>query len=212
MPKISNRVRILQTSRDLMNQSGAQSISTNHICEALKISPGNLYYHFKNKEEIVYALFLSFKTEFVGAFADEPEKPVSPEDFAGYYIRTLDIAFDYRFLFSGLLALLRRDDQLAAEYRALQTWTLARLSAIAAQVAEDGNLGGPGTPTQYDSIALNTWLIWSNWVRHIEISKGSSDVSRSDMVQGLHQIFDVLSGQLAPQFEAAVRAHLNQAE
>jgi len=39
-------------------------ISTNHIAKEAGISPGNLYYHFKNKEAIILALFETMVIEW----------------------------------------------------------------------------------------------------------------------------------------------------
>ena len=49
--------RILAGALALFNERSAGAVTTNHIAEALGMSPGNLYYHYRNKEEIVRALF-----------------------------------------------------------------------------------------------------------------------------------------------------------
>lgn len=208
---MNNKQRILTTSRDLMNQQGSQAVGTHHICDALGISPGNLYYHFKNKERIILSIFHELETEFRAAFEVDSISPITPKAFAGYYLRTLDVAFGYRFFFRDLLYLLRRDDKLAEQYRALQLWALERLESIAAQVTREGHLQIPKSRPRYRSIAMNTWLIWSNWVSHIEISNGHNRITRADMVRGIEQIFDVLSGNLDKSFEKQVRQHLVRA-
>jgi AcrR family transcriptional regulator len=50
------RERILEAARALFGASGTASVSTNHVAAAAGISPGNLYYHFANKEAIIAAL------------------------------------------------------------------------------------------------------------------------------------------------------------
>lgn len=206
--KTNNRTRILATCRALMNEEGAQSIGTTRLCEALEISPGNLYYHFKNKEEIIRALFAELETDLRVAFGEESPSSLTPKVFADFYIKTLDVAHENRFFFSGLLHLIRQDEVLAKDYLALQDWALDALAAVAEQAAKEGHLSIPNSKKRYRSIAINTWLIWSNWVRYLEISKQGDAISRADMVLGIEQIFDVLSGYLEPGYESAVRRHL----
>src|ERR1044071_6890013 len=52
-----NRKRVLDAALQLFNERGTAVVSTNHIAAAASISPGNLYYHFRNKEEIIRTLF-----------------------------------------------------------------------------------------------------------------------------------------------------------
>lgn len=56
--------KIKKAAIDLFNESETLSISTNHIAKAAKISPGNLYYHYKDKEEIVTEIYLEMSKTF----------------------------------------------------------------------------------------------------------------------------------------------------
>ena len=47
--------RILEVTLDLFNRFGEPNVSTTLIAGALGISPGNLYYHFPAKDELVNA-------------------------------------------------------------------------------------------------------------------------------------------------------------
>ena len=58
---MKTRDRILNAALELFNQQGERKVTTNHIAAHLDMSPGNLYYHFKNKQEIIFELFLSYE-------------------------------------------------------------------------------------------------------------------------------------------------------
>lgn len=51
------RQRVLDAAIGLFNDRGAGTVTTHDSAKACAISPGNLYYHLRNKEEIVRALF-----------------------------------------------------------------------------------------------------------------------------------------------------------
>ncbi|UTJ07225.1 TetR/AcrR family transcriptional regulator [Arcobacter roscoffensis] len=56
----SRKNLIIQESINLFNEKGCINTSTRHIASKLGISVGNLYYYFKNKEEIIIAIYEEF--------------------------------------------------------------------------------------------------------------------------------------------------------
>ena len=187
-----------------MNEEGAQAVGTTRIAQVLGISPGNLYYHFRNREEIVQALFGSLDADFRAMITQDIALPISSSRFAAFYLRSFDVAWQYRFFFGGLQHLLRRDEELAVAYRRLQTWAIDELEGILRQLVRDGSMIQPRRNGGFRSLGLNTWLIWMNWVRFVQIS-GQAEVRRTDMIAGVNQIFDLLVPYLDPGFEAKAR-------
>jgi AcrR family transcriptional regulator len=49
--------RILEVTLDLFNRFGEPNVSTTLISAELGISPGNLYYHYPAKDELINTLF-----------------------------------------------------------------------------------------------------------------------------------------------------------
>jgi len=54
---MNTKEEILNVALSLFNNKSVKSVTTNHIAKEANISPGNLYYYYKNKEEIIRALF-----------------------------------------------------------------------------------------------------------------------------------------------------------
>jgi len=202
---LGNRQRIIETAKVLMNARGAAAIGTTQISDALQISPGNLYYHFNNKEEIVRTLFDKLDHEFRVLITDRHESPISTARFITYYQNSLELAWNYRFFFSGLLHLLRRDELLCSRYLELQCWAMENLENIARQLVSEGSMRKPRSRNGYKAITLNMWLVWSNWVRHKQISSPERNATQEDMLEGALQVFDLLSPYLTESYDRAAR-------
>ncbi len=208
---MNTKARILDKSLELFNEGGARSVGTTHIGEALGMSPGNLYYHYRNREEIVAALFDRLEPEFRAALTADLTPPLSPKRFAAFYTLSFDILWRYRFFFGALVDLLRRDEQLAARYDSFQSWALHSLEAIAAQLVKDGSMEKPPGPDGLTSVATNTWLIWMNWIRFLQTTKQDKSITRGDLAQGAFQTFDILKPYLTPGFRRAATKIMSDA-
>ena len=57
MKSKKTRERILDVSLELFNLKKASNVSTVQISAAMKISPGNLYYYYANKEEVIRCIW-----------------------------------------------------------------------------------------------------------------------------------------------------------
>ena len=81
---MGNRERILEASLALFNERGTRSVTTNHIAEHLSISPGNLYYHFRNKEEIIRTIQPLFSEAVRTALALPDDREITAADVGRY--------------------------------------------------------------------------------------------------------------------------------
>lgn len=96
-PRIKTSERIVQNSLELFNQQGERSISTNHIAAHMEISPGNLYYHFPNKQAIIAVLFSEYEA-LVESFLRPPQGRAATVEDKRYYLQELlDAMWRYRF-------------------------------------------------------------------------------------------------------------------
>lgn len=204
-----NREKIIEGARQLMNREGVSATGTTRIAEALGVSPGNLYYHFKSREEIVAEIYARFEAGFRESLIAGLDRGITPERFAAFYINAVDFAWTYRFFFAGQTDLLAADPALARRHRAFQTWSLEALEDIVSMLAKQGTAQLPRGRAEAArlraSIALNTWLTWSGWISFLKVEKPEGALVRGDMARGALQIFDVFAPWLDPAFEQAAR-------
>ena len=77
--------RILQISLQLFNERGERSVTTNHIAAELGISPGNLYYHFRNKQEIIKELMEQYQKETLDMLSLPDDRQLNANDKIRYF-------------------------------------------------------------------------------------------------------------------------------
>ena len=116
MKRESNKERIIAASLDLFNQSGTVAVTTNHIASHLLISPGNLYFHFRDRQDIVRQLFDRMCAEVYDVwYGGGPEVILRrPEELVEL---VFGVFYKYRFFHREMYHLRRIDPHLTALWK-----------------------------------------------------------------------------------------------
>jgi AcrR family transcriptional regulator len=187
---MGTRDRIVDTAIRLFSEQGTGPVSTNHIAAALGISPGNLYYHFRNKEEIVRAIYARLRPAWDAAMALPADRPPTIADLRCLLEANARIVWDFRFYYRELPALMRRDPALAAEYRAVRREGLANIEALLGFFVAAGLMREPDDPVALSELARICWLLADYWLSFEEL--GDDPIGPADIERGVAPILRVL--------------------
>ena len=209
MAALKTRERIIESSLELFNAQGERSVTTNHIAAHLGMSPGNLYYHFRNKQMIISELFAQYEA-LVDQFLRRPtERALTVEDKAFYLEALLAAMWRYRFLHRDLEHLLDADPDLAARYRAFAAHCMKGAQGIYQGFVEAGILRM--NTLQIEALTLNSWIIMTSWVRFLCSAGNTSHTLNQQLLQrGIYQVLVLEDGYIEPQAREAVQALLQR--
>lgn len=188
MPARDTRQRIVETARRLFNRHGTQSVTTNHIARALGISPGNLYYHFRNKEEIIQEIFEQMNIRWADFWVQD-RLPVL-EDLVALSNRALLLMWEYRFLNRELGALLKRDPVLRSRYRAARKRRMAESKSFLQGLVASGVLRKPESEASLSALLTVMWLIPENWLSYMEI--WGKTINRKTLHESMDLFFQII--------------------
>ncbi len=108
--------RILDTTLDLFNRLGEPNVSTTLISAEMGISPGNLYYHYPAKDELITRLFDRYDaalTELLRAADDVADV----EDAWLFFHLLFELIWAYRFLYRDLNDLISNHRRLETQFQ-----------------------------------------------------------------------------------------------
>ncbi len=114
--KVKTRERILLTSLALFNELGEPNVPTLLISDELDISPGNLYYHFRSKGDIVGELFERYLQEVNDLLSIPPDVEVSLDQLGIFLHLLFECVERYRFLYHDLVNILSRYPDLKSSF------------------------------------------------------------------------------------------------
>jgi AcrR family transcriptional regulator len=169
------RARILESARLLFNERGTAAVSTNHIAARTGLSPGNLYYHFADKQEIVRTLHDQYASAYEGRWQAGPDAAANLASLRANVIDGMALAWEYRFFERELVALLRADPLLRDSYQAVYRRRLEQWLEFGRRLVEQGAIRPPSPPRTIRDLATAIWLIAGNWLSFLEITGDPSD-------------------------------------
>jgi len=107
---------ILDKALVLFNDQGLSQVSLRSISETLNISPGNLTYHFKKREEIIEALYYEFVEEVDVRFGQVNASEVKLELVIDLISILTETRLKYRFLMSDFISLVAENPGIKKHY------------------------------------------------------------------------------------------------
>jgi len=201
-PRIKTYDRIILESLKLFNEQGERNITTNHIAAHLGISPGNLYYHFRNKEEIVYQIFLMYR-DFINERLAVPEaRDMTVADLVNYLDTTFLAMWQFRFMFYDLPGMLARSPQLQSEYHQFVNTELK--SILGEHFREFIRLGLlKMDEDDIEAVSINIWLVVKFWFAFEQTSRPKSPITEASGHRGVRQVMALLKPYVQADFMAA---------
>jgi AcrR family transcriptional regulator len=202
---IKTRERIIQGSLELFNAQGERSVTTNHIAAHLGISPGNLYYYFRNKQAIIAELFGQYEQRIDQFLRAPAGRALTVEDKTFYLEALLAAMWHYRFLHRDLEHLLESDAALAQGYRVFARRCMGNAQALYQGFVEAGIL--LMNNDQVEALTLNSWIILTSWVRFLCTSREQGvELNQEQLRRGIYQVLALEGGFISADSRPAVQA------
>ncbi|WP_416399104.1 TetR/AcrR family transcriptional regulator [Allohahella sp. A8] len=199
MAGMKTRERIAMASLSLFNHFGEPNVTTLQIADELNISPGNLYYHFKNKTEIINDLFGRFERQMLNLIS-APDAEVSIDDYWIVLHLVFECIAEYQFLYKDLVNILQRYERIAPRFRKILNRKLAVTHSVLQRLKERHVIDA--ADSELAALAHNVVLTLTWWPSYDVVT--AKLPQEMDLNRGIAQTIS----QVAPYLREAERAEV----
>ena len=197
--------RILDVSLELFNRFGEPNVSTTLISAELGISPGNLYYHYPAKDELINTLFDRYE-KALGELLGASDGVRNVED-AWFFLHSLfEIIWEYRFLYRDLNDLLSKNRMIETHFQAVlkdKTRAIRNLLAALSRNSAVTMDAREMEPTADSMVVVLTYWLSFEYVRDPRHAL-EPDNAQHALMRGAYHVLNLL----APYLESSQRQHL----
>lgn len=204
---MKTRDRILAAALELFNQQGERKVTTNHIAAHLEMSPGNLYYHFKNKQEIIFELFLSYEERVDSNLKVPTDRLLTIEDKLNYLQKVFQGLWEFRFIHRDMEHLLLAEERLHSRYREFFRRCQKNTEAIYLGLREANII--EISDRDLEGLALNTWIVVTSWFSFLQcnlLSDPEESITLDMLKAGIYQIFQLERPYLSDEYRESANA------
>ena len=190
-PKRRTRERILEASLRLFNEFGEPNVTTTVIADDLNISPGNLYYHFHSKDDIVNAHFAEFERAILETLAAPAQRAPNVEDMWLFLHVLFEEIWRYRFFYRDLDDLLSRNRTLEIHFKQIIAHKVKTAAALCRGLVTAGEMRA--SPGEIQALALNMALVATYWLPFEFARDPRRRDTRSGLGRGVYQVMAMLA-------------------
>jgi len=198
------RERIVETSLVMFNRLGEPNVTTADIAIEMGISPGNLYYHFRNKDEIVAELFTTLERRLDALLDPRVSGVVDVEDLWLLLHLLFEAMWDYRFLYRDLDEILSRSRKLATRFASIMRSGTATVSALCRNMVDNGTMRA--SEREIAAVAENVALVSTFWISYQRIAAQQPDAEAVSLDRAAYQVLSLI----APFLQGPARALLDR--
>ncbi|WP_448547058.1 TetR/AcrR family transcriptional regulator [Thalassotalea fusca] len=184
---MKTRDKIIQASIELFNKQGERNVTTNHIAAHLGISPGNLYYHFRNKEDIILSIYEEYARNLLLETFPKVSPDIKPLDAIILYMDAVFQALmKFRFFYANLPVLLAKNPLLHEKYVEVQDLIASRVSEMLISL-RDANMMQFDDEELPDIVSILR-LINTFWLSFYQTQNKDAEINDSVFYDGVLKI------------------------
>jgi AcrR family transcriptional regulator len=181
--------RIKTMALKMFNEQGERNVTTNHIAAALDISPGNLYYHYRNKYEIIHTIFEEYGELVTGYLSLPQGRPLAFEDKAEIFESIFTNMWDYRFLHRDVTHFLEESEELRRAYNEFAVLTMQKAVELYQGMVAAGII--VADEAQINAMVVNSWVLvqsWTSFVQSVVVNSAATKLNEEMLSRGIYQI------------------------
>lgn len=156
------KLKIIETAVQLMNQNGISNVSLKQIADEIKISPGNLTYHFKLKSDLMESIHQQMVEEMEGVI--RPLGMVGLEHFEKSIRFAYQFQERYRFFFLDLVEIVRMYPKISERHNIIVKKRMEEGRALLNYYIGGGWLIPEPEEGRYDTIIQQIWFMNTFWL------------------------------------------------
>lgn len=157
---LTTKNKILDLTLEMLNNKGISNVKMRDVSQELKISVGNLTYHYPKWENLIDDIIAQFMLEINQLYK---YFPTDISDVVNYIERIYKIQIRYAFLFSNFYVFF----QLFPKYKDMEEdFFHVRMHSMREaldKLVEKEYLYPGSCEHNYDLVVKNTWLLLSGW-------------------------------------------------
>jgi len=204
--RLSTRDHLLEVARELFNVHGYSQTTLATIAATAGVAEGNLWYHFRAKEDLVAAVLDELTARRDASFATLDGDAPAWRNCLAFLVSVHRDMQRYRFLLRDHLQVFAdRDSANGQRVLAFQRQQFARLREVLEAIADDGGFRQP--PPDLDELARSLWIVGRYWTAFLADLEGVHMPDHDQQRRGLLQHLSLLR----PHLTAAANRELSAA-